>query len=264
MKLLGVLLCYNDGDILEDSIRHLLELNHQLILWDHGSTDRTAEIIHRFRGELLETRFIERDFDFYELYPEMSRHLLNTYVSSYDWISWPDQDELIEGPSRSRSYREWLAEVEASPYDWIEFNNFNYWQTNADDLQIKSPVTRIRHYSLFPGCAPRIRSWRARATNIRVFNHNPPLGSRYPVCFNLRHYPIRSRQQMLDRIFRDRAGLLRDGSNYHYENMKRNIEFLEIPPGKLHFDDGHSELNPEPIFDWRSIYGRGVPAEPAP
>ena len=42
-KLLGVLLCYNDADILEDAILHLLEHNHDLVVWDHGSDDGTAE-----------------------------------------------------------------------------------------------------------------------------------------------------------------------------------------------------------------------------
>jgi hypothetical protein len=32
---------------------------------------------------------------------------------------------------------------------------------------------------------------------------------------------------------------------------------------QLHYDDGHSELDPEPIFNWRSIYGFGAPAESA-
>jgi hypothetical protein len=231
-----------------------------VILWDHGSTDSTGEVVSRFRSELLETRYLPREFDFYELYQSMSRHLIERYVDQYDWISWPDQDEFLEGPSRSRSYVDWLSEVAASEFDWIQFRNFNYWFTNQDESGVASPVARIRHYSLFPDCAPRIRSWRASSTNIREFNHNPPLGNRYPELFNLRHYPMRSREQMLARITRDRAGLRRGDSNYHYENMKHNSARLEIAPEVLHVDDGRSELNPEAVFNWRSIYGTGAPA----
>ena len=74
---------------------------------------------------------------------------------------------------------------------------------------------------------------------------------------------MRSREQMLARILRDRAGLRRGDSNYHYDNMKLNMDRLEIAPEQLHYDDGRSELNPEPIFNWRSIYGFGAPAESA-
>ncbi len=262
MRLLGVLLCYNDGDLLEDSIRYLLEQNHDVIVWDHGSTDRTAEVIQSFRSELLEARRLPREFDFYELYPAMSRHLLENYVSNYDWISWPDSDEFLEGPSRRVPYADSLAEVLESQYNWIQFDNFNFWFTSADDQGVKSAPARIRHYALFPDCAPRIRSWRSSATNIRVFNHNPPLGEPWPTHFRLRHYPMRSREQMMARLLRDRAGILRDGSNYHYENMKLRLERLEIPPVRLHYDGGHADLNPQPVFAWRSIYGYESPGEP--
>lgn len=260
-RMLGVLLCYNDGDLLEESLRYLLEQNHDVVVWDHGSTDETPEVIQRFSRELLETKLVSREFDFYDLYPAMSRHLMDNYTSGYDWISWPDQDEFLEGPTRLKNYQESLREVFESRYDWIQFHNFNYWTTSADDPNIPETTARVRHYALFPDCAPRIRSWRSSATNIREFNHNPPLGEPWPAKFNLRHYPMRSREQMMTRILRDRASLSRGGYNYHYDNMKLRLQALEIQPQQLHYDDGHAELNPEPIFNWRSIYGYGPPAE---
>ncbi len=262
MKMLGVLLCYNDGDFLEDAIGYLLEQNHDLIVWDHGSTDETASIIRQYKGEMLETRYVPRSFDFYELYPAMSRNLMENYASTYDWISWPDQDEILEGSSRASSYQEWVKEVLASSCSWIQFNNYNYWFTSSDDLAIKSPSARIRHYSIFPDCAPRIRAWRGSATNIRIFNHNPPLGDPWPERFNLRHYSMRSHQQMLARLLKDRAELRRGGDNYHYDNMKLNMDRLTISPDCLHYDDGHAELDPTPAFNWRSIYGFGPPPDP--
>ncbi len=256
-KLLGVLLCYNDGDLLSDSIRYLLEQKHDLIVWDHGSTDETPAVIEQFRESLIEVCTIPREFDFYQLYPAMSDHLKENYTKKYDWISWPDQDEFLEGPSRSKAYCEWLEEAIESPYDWIQFNNYNFWLTDADDPSIPSAPARIRHYALFPDCAPRIRSWRAAATNERIFNHNAPNGNEYPARFNLRHYPMRSPLQVNARLYRDRAGLRRGVANYHYENMVANPDALRIRSEQLHYDDGISELNPAPIFNWRSVYGSG-------
>jgi glycosyltransferase involved in cell wall biosynthesis len=261
LRLLGVLLCYNDGDLVEEAVRYLREQGHAVVAWDHGSTDETPEVLRALRSELVELQTVPRSVDFYELYPSMSAHLLSDYVARYDWISWPDQDEFLEGPDRSRPYRDWVEEVAASPYDWAQFNNYNFWWTSSDDPGQERAVERVRHYSLFADCGPRIRAWRASATNVRVFNHNPPLGERYPQMFNLRHYPMRSEQQMLRRLQHDRAGLRRGGSNYHYDNMSSWPERLVIPPEKLHFDDG-GELDPSPIFDWRSIYGREVAGAP--
>ncbi len=264
LRLLGVLLCYNDGDLVVDAVRYLREQGHDLIVWDHGSTDETPEVLRSLSGELLELRTVPRSVDFYGLYPAMSEHLMKEYAQRYDWISWPDQDEFLEGPDRARTYKEWLEEVAQSPFDWIQFNNYNFWWTKADDQSSERAVERVRHYSLFPDCGPRIRSWRASATNIRQFNHNPPLGERYPRLFNLRHYPMRNEAQMARRLEVDRAGLRRGGSNYHYDNMSSWPERLTISPERLHLDDGKTELDPSPIFDWRTIYGRDAPSpEPA-
>jgi glycosyltransferase involved in cell wall biosynthesis len=256
LRCLGVLLCYNDGDLLDESVSYLLEQNHDIIAWDHGSTDETPAILERFRPDLREIRRVPREFDFYELYPAMSRHLIENYVSEYDWISWPDQDEFLEGPARDRSYYEYVAEAHDSGIDWIEFRNFNFWCTDEDDSTIPETTRRVRHYSLWPDCPPRIRAWRAQVTNIRQFNHNPLKGTRSPRLFNLRHYPMRSPSQMRARVLRDRAALRRGNLNFHYENMRHRLDFLQIPARALHYDDGKHELNSEPVFDWREIYGR--------
>jgi hypothetical protein len=257
--MLGVLLCYNDGDLVEDAVAYLRQQGHHVLVWDHGSTDETPGVLARLEGELVEHRVVPRSVDFYGLYQAMSEHLLASYVDRYDWVSWPDQDEFLEGPDRARPYRSWVEEVLASPYDWVQFNNFNYWWTPADDPGVGRAVERVRHYSLFAGCGPRIRAWRASATNVRLFNHNPPLGERYPAMFNLRHYPMRSEAQMLRRLEVDRAGLRRGGSNYHYDNMSSWRDRLYIAPGQLHYDDG-GELDHTVKFDWSQVYGTAGPA----
>jgi glycosyltransferase involved in cell wall biosynthesis len=254
-KFLGVLLCYNDADILDDAILHILENNHDLIVWDHGSDDDTARILDKYDSNFAERMFIPRSFDFYRLYQKMSRRLIEQYIHQYDWISWPDQDEFLEGPDRSKSYCQHLEAVFEQGYDYIQFNNFNYWFTAEDDQDIVSPIQRINHYGLFPDCAPRIRAWRAAKTNIRKFNHNPIDGLKVPVNFNLRHYPMRSQEQMLRRLNKDRANLQRGSKNFHYNNMATHVHDLSIQAEWLHCDDGIQDLNHETRFNWRNIYG---------
>jgi hypothetical protein len=250
---LGVLLCYNDGDILEDVIMHLLSNHHRIIVWDHGSDDETSAVLDKFNDSFIERKFLPRSFDFYKLYPKMSQNLIDNYIDKFDWISWPDQDEILEGPTRKKDYYSYITDVYRSRYNWIQFNNFNYWFTEKDDQKIKSPVQRIKYYSLFPNCAPRIRSWRASATNIREFNHNPPKGKRYPIFFNLRHYSMRSEQQMKRRLNKDRADIRRGSSNIHYQNMQKRQEDLLISSDRLHHDHG-GELDHESKFNWEKIY----------
>lgn len=261
-KALGVLLCYNDADILPDAIEWLLNNNHDLLAWDHGSDDGTAEVLERYAKHFVERKFIPREFDFYKLYETMSKHLRKHYRHRYDWISWPDQDEFLEGPARDKSYYDYVTEVVNSEYNWVSFRNYNFWFTTEDDPAVVSPVKRIHRYSLFADCSPRIRAWRASVTNLRKFNHNPLDGLPDPRPFNLRHYQMRSYEQMLKRLNKDRVGLETPGANWHYNHMKAHADLLVIPPQSLHLDDGRSELNPETIFDWRALYGH-MPPRPA-
>ena len=68
---------------------------------------------------------------------------------------------------------------------------------------------------------------------------------------------MRTNEQMIRRLNKDRANLQRDGNNYHYNNMAMEGEKLIIPPDRLHCDDGVSELDPAVIYNWRDIYGYG-------
>jgi|WetSurMetagenome_2_1015567.scaffolds.fasta_scaffold70633_2 hypothetical protein len=257
-KCLCVLLCYNDSDILPDVIDYMLSNHHDIIAWDHGSDDNTSEIINKYKRTLKEHKFVPRAFDFYNLYPLMSHNIIDNYVKQYDWISWPDDDEILEGPDREKTYYEYICDAYYSAYNFIKFNNYNYWFTEEDDKSIISPLKRIKRYSIFPDCAPRIRSWRASVTNIREFNHNLLDGEKYPTDFNLRHYPMRTFNQMMKRVNKDRAGMQRGNMNYHYNNMKNNMTNLNIESSQLHFDDGKSRLNPDMIINWHKIYGYPV------
>jgi glycosyltransferase involved in cell wall biosynthesis len=255
IRMLGVMLCYNDADVLSEALDTMLAQGHDVIAWDHGSTDSTPDILASYRSSLVESRRLSREFDFYKLYPAMSQHLMAHYVHRYDWISWPDQDEFLEGPDRSRSYREWVEIVCRSGFDWVQFVNCNFWLTSADDPAEVKTVNRVRHYAPRLDCVARNRAWRASATNERHFNHNPPLGRRWPFLFKLRHYPMRTLTQLNRRINIDRAGIRKGHNNYHYENMARWPSRLNIEPRQLYFDDGKAELSVTPIFDWRTIYG---------
>ena len=73
-RALGVLLCYNDADFLPEAIEALLNSNHELIVWDHGSTDATPQVLDKFQSVFVKRFFLPRSFDFYNLYQEVSKN----------------------------------------------------------------------------------------------------------------------------------------------------------------------------------------------
>ena len=66
--------------------------------------------------------------------------------------------------------------------------------------------------------------------------------------------PMRSNEQMLKRLEKDRANIQRGGANVHYNNMKQQIEKLYVKPSQLFLDDFISPLNPQKTINWRDIY----------
>ena len=253
-RCLGVCLFYNDDDIVEDAITHLLENNHEVVVWDHGSNDRTAEMIDKFNPYIRERHFLPRSFDFYRLFKHVSRNVIYNYALDYDWISFPESDEILEGPDRKKSYYEHVCDVVESPCDWVQFNNMVYWFTEKDRPEVLSPRKRIRHYSIWSDCQPRIYAWRAQCMNVREFNHNEPLGKKYPINFNTCHYQVRGAEQLIKRI-KGRLGLRRGENNAHFDYMALNARKMFILSKQLHFDDGVSDLSTVQVFDWEKIYG---------
>lgn len=251
-RCLAICLFFNDDDLVDDALAHMLDNNHDLIVWDHGSSDGTAAAIDRFAPHIRERHFLPRSFDFYNLFEHVSRYVIDNLASQYDWISFPESDEFLEGPDRSKSYYDHVCDVVASQWDWVQFNNIVYWFTDQDDPSETSPRKRIKHYSIWRDCPPRVYAWRARCSNVRFFNHNPAEGLRYPVNFNTCHYHIRSEAHLEKRI-RDRTGLSRGTMNTHFDSMERNRALMRIPARTLNLDNG-GELSLQQTVAWARIY----------
>ncbi len=64
-----------------------------LVVWDHGSTDETPDVLRGLQAELVELQTIPRSVDFYGLYQAMSEHLLENYVGQL-------RLGLLAGPGR--------------------------------------------------------------------------------------------------------------------------------------------------------------------
>jgi hypothetical protein len=253
-RFLGVLLCYNDDDILAPVIEHLVANRHDLVVWNHGSEDRTDAICHRYVGRgIIDYQVLDRDeVPFKELYTTAGEYVRTTYGDRYDWVSWPDQDEVLEGPDLARPYHEQVTELMAAGHDWIEFDNFVFWFTKADDLSVEDPVERIRHYSIYHSASPRIRAWRMSAMNARKMgNSNPPEGRKAPTNWPLRHYPMRSIEQAKRRAEHDRnqPGFQRGDKNWHYQRFREDESTLWVPSDRLHRFDG-TQLDPEVVWEF--------------
>ena len=283
-KCLSVLLFHNDEDLVEDQINYYKNLNKQdLIVFNHNSTDSTAEIINKYKNDILciYTLSDKISFKYNKVHEIIYKILLGRndkgfapeeiqmsnqkyknfkYSDHYDWISFPESDEFLEGPNRQFTYYEHLGNLHKQKHiNKIKFDNIIYWFTEKDDLSIFSPVKRIKYYSYKKKCGIRVYAWRGSKTIIRRFGHfNKNLDNPNEfVRWKTRHYEMRSKEQFKKKI-NDRVNITRGIGNHHYrilyDNFYNNKNYGIISSNELHYDNGIDEIKMEKKYDWSKIY----------
>jgi len=284
-RFLTVLLFHNDEDIIEDQIKYYKYDNYQdIIVFNHNSNDSTSKIINNFKKDILCIYDLSEKIEFKtnQVHKTIYNILLGNidknnpeiklsdndyynynYSKKYDWISFPESDEFLEGPDRTKSYYEHLCNISNDPkINKIKFSNIIYWFTENDDLDIKLPSKRIKYYCYKKKCGIRLYAWRANKTAVRFFGHENTVGrdkdlQKEMVTWKTRHYEIRSKEHFLKKI-KDRVSVTRGNINRHYkilyDGYHNNKDFGIIKPEELHYDNGIDEINMVEKFDWRKIY----------
>lgn len=276
-KCLAILLFHNEEDLVQEQIDYWTKNKHDIIIFNHNSNDNTQNIIVQNKNKLLRYIEISDDVQFKnnDVFKTISyyiigrpiniKHLkqsnpkINDFREEYDWISFPESDEFLEGPDRTKSYYEHLCDIHKNKnINGIIFRNIVFWFTEKDDQNIKKIRDRIKHYCYKQNCGIRVYAWRANLMNIREWNHNLPKDTKMEnmVTFNTCHYEMRSEKQMINKI-KDRINSVNGNMNHHYGEfhklMKNNYEKLIINSNQLHYDDGN-DLIIDNKFDWTYLF----------
>ena len=281
-KCLAVLLFHNDEDIVEDQIKYYKHMNrHHLIVFNHNSNDNTSNIINKYLDDIicvytLSDKIIFKTNQVHEtiykillgddrinkneikLSIDSGYHLI--FSITYDWISFPESDEFLEGPTREYSYYQHLCILYRNVnINKITFSNIIFWFTENDDMSIVSPIDRIKHYCYKKNCGIRLYAWRGNETIVRPFGHITEKEQNDECITNwkTRHYEIRSKKHFSEKT-KDRKDITIGSTNHHYkimsDRLENNVNYGLIKPSELFFDDGINELKMTEIFDWNKIY----------
>lgn len=291
IKCLAVLLFHNDEDLVEEQINYYKYLNnHDLIVFNHNSTDNTSNIIEKYKNDILciYTLTSEINFKKNEVHETIYKILMGNdninknaisisnnigfnidYKNIYDWISFPESDEFIEGPDRTKSYYDHLKDLhENKKINYIYFTTYTYWFTEKDDIDKKLVTKRLKYYCInilgLNGntSGNKIYAWRANKTKIRMFGHGSISEDEHEmVKWKTRHYEFRSKKQFQNKI-QDRVNLIdiQKGNkqyNSHYYQLYKdymNNNIYDIKSSDLHYDNGNDELSKDPIFNWKIVY----------
>ena len=257
---LAVILFHNDQEIVNEQIEHMINNKHDIIIFNHNSNDKTQELIEMASEkykEIIKVYELGSDISFAtgQIFRVISSILIKEYKDKYDWITFIESDEFLEGPKRDKSYYEYLLDVSKTNATYIQFNNILYWFTESDDINIKRVRDRIKYYSWFYNCGPRIYAWKAKYTNpTPFFNHNTPiLAIKYPTHFNTCHYPFTSKDKYIQKL-KTRKSATSGGCNCHYKKLyDERDKILKLEMEKYLFYDDGSELKVTKNYDWKKI-----------
>lgn len=280
MKCLTLLLFHNDDDIVQSQIDYYYGNQQDIIIFNHASLDNTHDIIMENINKIKHYYILDETISFKDnkvhetvckiikgiridtkpiLFDgiQMTRRHIYNHSKKYDWISFPESDEFLEGPDRSKTWFQHLEDLHKTRYKGVQYLNFVFWFTSNDDINIVDPLERMKYYAFYENCGPRMYTWRAHLMPITYFGHTPPLTAEPDdiVKWKTRHYDCRSEDHFIKKMS-NRKNVSIENQNSHYDRREKAYidgQNFTLDSSLLHYDDG-SDLIQDDKYDWSSFY----------
>ena len=251
MKAVGMIMVYNEADIIEQVLQYHVSQGLELVVVDNGSSDGSYEIIDRYLGQgVVDLQRIPTDyFDARLLLMRLSEMASRQQP---DWAVLIGADEFLETPNAStgETLAQGLKAEAAKGYGLIQFDCFEFWPTREDDMSKRDVRRRMRHYTWTDSFHYRAYRWVPGISAAETGGHYPivPPGITLVVSprkFMIRHYKIRSYQHGLRKVFKERLprfGREKEpqGWNLQYDKFLPTEQFFVGDTGKftLYSEDG--------------------------
>lgn len=133
----------NEMDIIESFVRHTLSFADELLLIDHQSSDKTAEILRSLQQEGLPlTVHTSRRVEYAQA--EMTTELLYEAIHKHgaDLVIPLDADEFLVGTKAGKSVREYLEELDSSCVYKLPWRQYSPYQPDVrrEEFMLSRPV----------------------------------------------------------------------------------------------------------------------------
>jgi len=232
MKIIGMLPVFNEEDIIQEVIEHLISQEIPLVVLDNGSTDQTYEICKKFvgKGILKLEQFKSQSYK----WDQILRILYDMAITlDPDWVIRSDSDELLESGIKNLTLKRAIEQVDTEGYNLIQFDGFEFFMTDDDKDSEKSLRKKMRHYSWQGDFF--YRAWKY-SPGIRIgdkMGHLPifPDGLKYkisPQKMILRHYPFRNKKQAESKMKNRIRGREKSTSKVALDQHEKNVLNLDF------------------------------------
>lgn len=252
----AIISTYNEGDVIYHVIRDLVEQDIQVYLIDHHSTDNTVAEASRWLGKGLiriETFPEESGFaippDVYAWRYILMRKEQIVRELGPGWYIHADADEFRESPFSGMSLREGIEKVDREGYNAINFLLLEFRPTDNSFVPGEDVRNYLKYYDdphlQFDNV--QVKCWKYEGQPFNLWKSGGHLvefeGRKiYPVPFICRHYPIRSQEHGLKKVFADRKKRFDDTerkAKWHaqYDHIQNeNYNFLGDPEKLKKYD----------------------------
>lgn len=211
---LAIMNCYNEKDIIVESINHILNQGLDVCMVDNHSTDGTYELLNEAffnnsRVYLRQSEFYGNNYEWHRLLSG-TEQITHEFSDKYSWFMHYDADEIRYSPVKGVTLQQMLGFVDSLGYNSIDMTVLDFRFLPAQNINANYENNLLNfEFGRRPAHFLQVKCWKY-APDISLANsggHDAQFTARkvYPIKFLMKHYPLRNKEQAGKKIFQDRA-----------------------------------------------------------
>ena len=235
LRVAAIIHVFNEFDIIEATIRHLIREGVEVHIIDNWSDDGSFELCERLLAEGLITnlsRFPDHPSSHYKWTEQLKHTEDYAQKLSADWIIHCDADEVRLSPWPTVTLLDGIKFVDSLGYSAIDFTVLNFFFTDcvAYDHEFKPANFVEFDFGRHSSYLWQIKAWKNLGVKVNLSasgGHSVEFPNRrvYPFKFLTKHYPLRSERQANLKVFRNRIPRLsierqEKGWHQHYDVLQ--------------------------------------------
>lgn len=254
LPVLAIVSQFNEIDIIESVISHLLSQGVDVHVIDNWSTDGSyeavAEIARLQPKRVSVERFPLQDSHHYEWSKILKRVTdVARERPQYKWIISNDSDEIRWSPWPGVSLQKAISFIDGMAFNIVDYTVFNFSPTKDGFKRGTEPADFFRYgdFGREGWHFMQQKTWKNHpdADIVSTGGHivNLPDNKIFPLKFFLGHYPLRSNQQAAKKIFHDRKPRFLDqerkkGWHSHYDRAPEKKSYIRTNTGLIRTNKG--------------------------
>ena len=211
-KACAIMALHNEADIVQESVKKLIDQGVDVYLIDNNSTDGSVEKVSESVGkgivDIETVKFFEDGNEVYDWTSILKRKEEIAKKLDYDWYLHVDADEIRYSPWAGVSLREGLERVNFEGYSLVDFKLFNFRITHNISFAFDYENSMNLYSAIEDFNTIQVKAWK-KCGSIQLTPHGGHLAevqnaNIYPLRFILKHYPIRSAAHGQKKVFMER------------------------------------------------------------